>query len=270
MNSSPPEHPSVDCAQSQGYIDGSTHYEGRPYMSDLREDINDPRIYDETDDILVKLSALISVHTKKPKIIGAESDLLHRWISTKANEYRIDKYTKEIADIKIDDEKVISYKTNARQLTAANRISDSSSFLMSHLDFLSQLSNLDHALGKAYDDLMHSIGEGEGALSAPPRPDWQEFRQRLHRNLGLLMQTANATYQSLEKAGGPRGQPPKTLRDRIFTEWHEMLVVSLNLSNDKALHLACDSWPLYFPREYIGIDAAKQVLKSRMESSKGI
>ena len=122
-------------------------------MSDAREDINDPRIYDETDDLLVEFSALVSIYTDKPEAIETESDLLHRWISTKANEYRIEKYTEKIADIKIHDEKVISYKTNARQLMAASRISDNSSFLISHLDFPSQLSNLDHALSKAYDDL---------------------------------------------------------------------------------------------------------------------
>ena len=117
---------------------------------------------------------------------------------------------------------------------------------------------------------MHSIDEGEEALSETPLPDWQEFRQRLHRDLGLLMQTANATYQSLKDAGGTRGQPPKTLRDKILIEWWEMLVDTLHLSNDKALHLACDSWSLYFPREYIGVDSARQVLKARMEPSKGI
>jgi hypothetical protein len=239
-------------------------------MSDAREDINDPRIYDETDDLLVEFSALVSIYTDKPEAIETESDLLHRWISTKANEYRIEKYTEKIADIKIHDEKVISYKTNARQLMAASRISDNSSFLISHLDFPSQLSNLDHALSKAYDDLMHSIDEEDGPPSAPPLPDWQEFRQRLHRDLGLLMQTANATYQSLKEAGGTRGQPPKTLRDKILVEWWEMLVDILHLANDKALHLACDSWSLYFPREYIGIDSARQVLKARMELGKGI
>jgi hypothetical protein len=239
-------------------------------MSDAREDINDPRIYEETDDLLVEFSALVSIYTDKPEAIETESDLLHRWISTKANEYRLEKYTERIADIKIQDEKAISYKKNARQLMAASRISDNSSFLMSHLDFPSQLSNLDHALSKAYDDLVHSIDEEEGAPSATPSPDWQEFRQRLHRDLGLLMQTANATYHSLKEAGGTRGQPPKTLRDRIFVKWWEMLVASLHLSNDKALHLACDSWSLYFPREYIGTDAARQVLKAKMKPDKGI
>lgn len=239
-------------------------------MSDAREDINDPRIYDETDDLLVEFSALVSIYTEKPEAIETESNLLHRWIYTKANEYRIEKYTEKIADIKIRDEKVISYKTNARQLMAVSRISDNSSFLMSHLDFPSQLSNLDHALSKAYDDLVHSIDQGEQALSETPLADWQEFRQRLHRDLGLLMQTANATYQSLKDAGGRRGQPPKTLRDKILVEWWEMLVDILHLSNDKALHLACDSWSLYFPREYIGIDSARQVLKARMELGKGI
>ena len=239
-------------------------------MSDAREDINDPRIYDETDDILVKFSALVSIYADKPEAIETESDLLHRWISTKANEYRIEKYTEKIADIKIYDERFISYKTNTRQLMAASRISDNSSFLMTHLDFSSQLSNLDFALSKAYDDLMHSIDEEECAFSNTPLPDWQEFRQRLHRDLGLLMQAANATHKSLKEAGGTRGQPPKTLRDTIFGEWCEMLVDSLHLSNDKALHLACDSWSLYFPREYISVDSARQVLKVRMEQGKGI
>lgn len=239
-------------------------------MSDAREHINDPRIYDETDDLLVEFAALVSIYTDKPEAIETESDLLHRWISTKANEYRIEKYTEKIADIKLLDEKVISYKTNARQLMAASKISDNSSFLISHLDAPSQLSNLDFAFSKAYDDLMHSVDEGEEALSETPLPNWQEFRQRLHRDLGLLMQTANATYQSLKEAGGTRGQPPKTLRDKILIEWWEMLVDTLHLSNDKALHLACDSWSLYFPREYIGVDSARQVLKARMEPSKGI
>mgnify|MGYP003616227350 CR=1 FL=1 len=239
-------------------------------MSDAREDINDPRIYEETDDLLVEFSALVSIYTDKPEAIETESDLLHRWISTKANEYRIEKYTEKIADIKIHGEKVISYKTNARQLMAVSRISDNSSFLISHLEFPSQLSNLDHALSKAYDDLMHSIDEREGVPSATPLPDWQEFKQRLHRDLDVLMQTANATYRSLEEAGGARGQPPKTLRDKILVEWWEMLVDILHLSNDKALHLARDSWSLYFPREYISVDSARQVLKARMELGKGI
>ena len=60
-------------------------------MSDAREDINDPRIYDETDDLLVEFSALVSIYTDKPEAAETESDLLHRWISTKANEYRIEK-----------------------------------------------------------------------------------------------------------------------------------------------------------------------------------
>ncbi len=30
-------------------------------MTDAREDINDPRIYDETDDLLVEFSALVSI-----------------------------------------------------------------------------------------------------------------------------------------------------------------------------------------------------------------
>src|SRR5574337_955174 len=112
---SPADHPSVKCAQKQGYIGRSTHYEGRRYMSDAREYINDPRIYDETDDLLVEFSALVSIYTDKPEAIETEYDLLHRWISIKANEYRIEKYTEKIADIKISDEKIISYKTNARQ-----------------------------------------------------------------------------------------------------------------------------------------------------------
>ena len=239
-------------------------------MTDAREDINDPRIYDETDDLLVEFSALVSIYTDKPEANETESDLLHRWISTKANEYRIEKYTEKIADIKIRDEKVISYKTNARQLMAASRISDNSSFLMSHLDFPSQLSNLDHALSKAYDDLVHSIDEGEEALSETPLPDWQEFRQRLHRDLGLLMQTANATYQSLTDAGGTRGQPPKTLRDKILIEWWEMLVDTLPLPPAHALHLTKEKKKQHNPREKMGNDSARQVLKARMEPSKGI
>lgn len=63
------------------YIDRSTTKVG--HMSDAREDINDPRIYDETDDLLVEFSALVSIYTDKPEAIETESDLLHRWIPQK-------------------------------------------------------------------------------------------------------------------------------------------------------------------------------------------
>lgn len=238
-------------------------------MSDMREDSDDPRVYDEPDDILVEFSALVLRYTENIQITETESDLLHRWISTKANEYRIGKYLEKISDIQINGNKTIPYKTNARQLVELKKISEASSFLMSHLDFLSQISNLDHALKRAYDKLARPVDNNAGDPSAAGL-GWGEFRNHLYHDLGLLMHSANVTYESLEKTGGTRGQPPKTLRDKIFIEWHEMLAANLKLSNDKATHLACDSWPLYFPHEYIGFDAARQVLKAKLASGKGI
>ena len=172
----------------------------------------------------------------------------------------------------------ISRETLSLQRQATEDIAKASKLLHQRLGALLTPESLGSALEQAYTELRATAKEHpedkkyrniNSFMERFNSPSWTSLRDIACSHLILIEEIAQKANTNLENTRAKMGQPKKSDRDRLFSQWQKRISSDLRMPLDSSTYLASRSWEIYFKNDEISEDAAKKIIRRQRINDKG-